>query len=242
MLIQCRDPHYYGAACLDLASKHGVRAARRRLLFHPHCAALAIERFDRSPGGGRLLVQSLASLLGDDFRVPKPDYRSLAQVSSKRTGKPEAERIFRQACFNVAMSMRDDHSKNFAFRIDAESKWELSPAFDLCPSPGPCGWHTMTIFGTGIGIGRTHLLKFAQSLGLPKATAKEGIDQALAAPSEFEALAIALGSQKTGAIMWAKTFRSIARELAPVLVAAGHSGAATAPKHGKIIRGQQPQP
>ena len=97
-----RNEPYYEAACLELAQRHGVRAARARLLSHPHGAALAVERFDRLPGAGRVFVQSLAALLHDDFRVPRLDYFHLAQVSARLSGAPESERIYRQACFNVA--------------------------------------------------------------------------------------------------------------------------------------------
>ena len=58
-----------------------------------HGAALAVERFDRLPGGGRVFVQSLAALLHDDFLVPKLDYFHLAQVSARLSGVAESERI-----------------------------------------------------------------------------------------------------------------------------------------------------
>ena len=189
------------------------------MLSHPHGAALAVERFDRVPDGGRIFVQSLAALLNDDFRVPKLDYFHLAQVSARLSGASEAERIYRQACFNVALSMRDDHSKNFAFCMDRTGRWQLSPAFDLCPSKGPSGWHTMTVSDVGVDISRADLLRFADRLGLSEAIAKEGIDQALSASSQFESLALSLGAQKTGSKAWGKVFATIATDLAPVTVA-----------------------
>lgn len=215
---------FYEAACLQLAAKHGVKAARGSLLLHPNGAALAVERFDRLPGGGRVFMQSLAALLNDDFHVPKLDYYHLAQVSGKLSGTPECERLYRQACFHVALSMRDDHSKNFAFSMDQQGKWELSPAFDLCPSPGPSGWQTMSVSGIGKDINRGHLLSFADKLGLPQAIASDGIDQALSAANDFEALAISLGAQKAGAKNWAKNFKTIAKELAPTMAPAGAKG------------------
>lgn len=216
-----KNEPFYEAACLELAAKYGVKAARGRLLFHPKGAALAVERFDRLPGGGRVFMQSLAALLNDDFHVPKLDYHHLALVSAKLSGTPEGERIYRQACFNVALSMRDDHSKNFAFCMDQQGKWELSPAFDLCPNQGPFGWHTMTVSDVGIGVNRAHLLSFSEKLGLPQAVANDGIDQALSAANDFEALAISLGAQKAGARNWAKNFKAIAKELAPTMVPIG---------------------
>ena len=209
---------FYEAACLALAQEHGIRAARARLLFHPHGAALAVERFDRFPGGARVFTQSVAALLNADFRTPSLDYAVLAQLSTKLSGNPESERIYRQTCFNVALSMRDDHCKNFAFCMDQSGKWELSPAFDLCPSAGPAGWHTMTVAGEGRTITRAHLMQFARSLKLSPALADEGIDQALAAADQFAAKAIALGASSAGAKKWAKRLREIGKSLLPTKV------------------------
>lgn len=216
-----KNEPFYEAACLELAGKHGVKAATGRLLRHPNGVALAVDRFDRMPGGGRKFIQSLAALLNDDFRFPKLDYIHLFQASQTLSATPEAERVYRQACFNVALSMKDDHSKNFAFCMDKQGQWELSPAFDLCPNEGPSGWHTMTVSDVGHRIDRGHLLKFAEKMGLPPAVASDGIDKALSAASEFEALAVSLGSEKAGANRWAKRFKEIGNGLAKPMVPVG---------------------
>jgi serine/threonine-protein kinase HipA len=208
-----RNEPFYEAACLALANKYGVDAATARVLHHPTGVALAVDRFDRIAGGARKVVQSLAALLNDDFRFSKLDYFHLFQVSKALSDAPESERIYRQACFNVALSMRDDHSKNFAFCMDQQGQWKLSPAFDLCPNEGPSGWQTMTVSDVGDHIDRSCLLKFAQKMGLPPAIANDGIDRALSAASEFEALALSLGSQKAGANKWARRFKAIGKGL-----------------------------
>lgn len=213
-----KNEPYFEAACLQLANSHGVRAAKARLLSHPGGAALAVERFDRSPGGGRVFVQSLAALLKDDFRFPKLDYHHIHQVSTHLSDVPEAERIYRQACFNVALSMKDDHSKNFAFVMGTDGRWELSPAFDLCPNEGPSGWQTMSVSGVANRIGRDDLVKFAESMGLADFVAKDGIDQALAAANAFAPLAIELGAQKSATKKWEKAFKEIQGRLVAPMV------------------------
>lgn len=210
-----KNEPFFEAACLELANKHGVRAASARLLSHPSGVALAVERFDRAPGGGRVFSQSLAALLNDNFRSPNLDYDHLFKVSMTLSEQPEAERIYRQACFNVALSMKDDHSKNFAFLMGKDGRWELSPAFDLCPCEGPSGWQTMSVSGEAQSIGREHLLKFADRMGLPEAVAHDGIDQARGAANEFEALAVSLGAAKSAAKKWGKNFQAIDNRLAP---------------------------
>ncbi len=230
-----KNEPYYEAACLQLAAKHGVKAATGRLLHHPNGVALAVERFDRTPGGGRKFFQSLSALLNDDFHVPKLDYFHLFQVSKSLSGTPEAERVYRQACFNVALSMRDDHGKNFAFCMDKHGQWELSPAYDLCPNIGPSGWHSMTILDIGDHIDRSHLLNFAEKIGLPSNIADEGIEMALSAANEFESLSIELGSEKKGAKDWGKEFKVIRSNLAKPMIAAGNKTPAEKRAYDKLL-------
>lgn len=224
-----KNEPYFEAACLQLANSHGVRAAKARLLSHPGGAALAVERFDRSPGGGRLFVQSLSAILEDDFRFPKLDYEHIHQVSKNLSVVAETERIYRQACFNVALSMKDDHSKNFAFIMGQDGQWELSPAFDLCPNEGPSGWQTMSVSNVADRIGRDELMKFAKNMGLSDSVVKDGIDQALAAANKFAPLAIDLGAQKSATRKWEKAFKEIEKRLAATTVPVNQS-----PPAGKI--------
>ncbi len=215
-----KNEPFLEAACLELANKHGVKAARGQLLEHPSGAALAVERFDRLPTGQRIHTQSVAALLGLNFRDPSLDYASLAKLTQKISGDSDVERLYRQLCFNVALCMRDDHSKNFAFCMDSAGHWSLSPAFDLCPSTG-FGLnqeHTTALNGKGKNITRSDLLAFASSLALSPQVAQEGINNARAAATEFEGHAVSLGATKTKAKQWAKVFKAIDAHLQPVLV------------------------
>lgn len=214
-----KNEPFFEAACLELANKHGVKAARGQLLSHASGAALAVERFDRLPSGERIHTQSVAALLGINFREPNLDYVELAKLARKLGGVPDVERLYRQLCFNVALSMKDDHSKNFAFCMDANGQWSLSPAFDLCPSAGfgITHEHTTTITGKGARITRSDLESFALSQGLSPQLAHEGIDNARAAAAEFEALAVSLGATETGAQGWSKMFKAIDAHLQPTM-------------------------
>jgi len=235
-----KNEPFFEAACLELADKHGVKAARGQLLSHANGAALAVERFDRLPSGERIHTQSVAALLGINFREPNLDYGALAKLARRLGGDPDVERLYRQLCFNVALSMRDDHSKNFAFCMDANGQWSLSPAFDLCPSAGfgYTGEHTTTLNGKGTGISRSDLEAFALSVGLSQQLAQEGIDSARAAATEFEALAVSLGATKTGAQGWGKIFKKIDAHLRPTM-APGASSTNTSGKP-KPKKGNRP--
>lgn len=212
---------YFEAACLELAQAHGVPSARGHLLSHESGAALAVERFDRTPSGGRVHVQSVAALLGIDFREPSLSYESVAKMAGMLGGQAQVERVYRQLCFNVAMHLRDDHAKNFSFCMGAEGDWRLSSAYDLCPSDGIglTGEHTMTVRSKGKGITAEDLIEFALSVGLSAQTAREGVDQARAASSKFEGLAVSLGATKTGAKVWASKLKGVDAFLKPVAVA-----------------------
>ncbi|MFC0656251.1 type II toxin-antitoxin system HipA family toxin, partial [Mongoliitalea lutea] len=45
--------------------------------------------------------------------------------------------LFRRMVFNVLARNCDDHTKNFAFLMDQEGKWSLSPAYDICHAYRP---------------------------------------------------------------------------------------------------------
>ena len=233
-----RNEPFLEAACLELANKHGVKAATGQLLHHPSGAALAVERFDRLPTGERIHTQSVAALLGLNFREPNLDYKSLAQLARKIGGDSDVERLYRQLCFNVALSMRDDHARNFAFCMDVAGQWSLSPAFDLCPSTGfgLSQEHTTALNGKGTNISCGDLMAFADSIALSPQLAQEGIDNARAASTEFEALAVSLGATKAKSKQWAKAFKAIDAHLQPVMVPATAPQSALAkPKKGNDL-------
>ncbi|HUX57582.1 MAG TPA: HipA domain-containing protein [Bacteroidales bacterium] len=60
----------------------------------------------------------------------------------------EVEKIFRQMVFNILISNKDDHAKNFSF-IYINGYWAVSPAYDLLPSDGFNGNHSTTVNGKG---------------------------------------------------------------------------------------------
>jgi serine/threonine-protein kinase HipA len=207
---------FYEAACLNLAARHDIESAHADLLIHPNGAALAVRRFDRFANGRRMAVQSVAALLEENFRNPGLDYVHLAKLIGQLSDEQNVERFFRQACFNVALSMRDDHCKNFALCMERSGRWQLSPAFDLCPSDG-MGFskeHTMTLLGRGSHISRDDLMAFALSLHIPSSVAIDGIEKARSASNAFLSETLFLGAKETGARRWAKKLQTIDRDLA----------------------------
>lgn len=148
----------------------------------PHAAAFGIARFDVS-GPLRVPVHSLAGLLHADFRIPSAvDYTTLLRATRLITqDEREVQKAFERAVFNVLTHNRDDHPKNFAYRLDAQRQWHLAPCFDLTFSEGPGGEHQMDLCGEGKTIRRQHWVMLAQQGGLDSRWASRRVDEMLQA-------------------------------------------------------------
>jgi len=144
----------------------------------PELAAFGVARFDREDGQ-RVPVQSLAGLLQVDFRLPGAiDYTAFLRATRFLTrDEREVEKAYARAVFNVLFHNRDDHPKNFAWRLGCDRRWRLAPAFDLTFSEGPMGQHHLDVCGEGAAIERQHLLRLAKEGGVSMKEAEEVIDR-----------------------------------------------------------------
>ena len=134
-------------------------------------AAFGVHRFDRATLAKgeevRVPVLSLAALLDADHRLPALDYETLLLATARLTGDyRETLKAFGRCVFNVLTHNRDDHAKNFAFRMEPDGRWRLSPAFDLSFSHGPGGQHSTSVAGEGLAPGRVQLMQVAQRGGV----------------------------------------------------------------------------
>lgn len=152
-------------------------------------AAFGIARFDRQDGM-RVPVHSLAGLLHADFRIPSIDYQTFLRTTRAVThSEREVEKAFERCVFNVVFNNRDDHTKNFAFRMDERFAWKLAPCFDLSYNEGPGGEHQMDIEGEGRAPARTHLLQLAAKAGLDVVWAADVVERIVFVAQDFKALA-----------------------------------------------------
>jgi serine/threonine-protein kinase HipA len=153
-------------------------------------AAFGVARFDRVDGQ-RVACHSLAGLMHADFRVPgSVDYTGLLRATRFLTrDENEVQKAFTRAVFNVVFHNRDDHPKNFAWRLGQDHRWRLAPAFDLTFSSGPRGEHHMDVCGWAKEIGRDHLSQLAKEGGLPLVGATEAIERVLDQVQTFKARA-----------------------------------------------------
>jgi serine/threonine-protein kinase HipA len=127
------------------------------------------KRFDRV-GNDKLHMLSAAGLLHDDYEHSTLDYGNLIFQAKKLTNNAQAaEQMFRRTAFNVLGHNRDDHSKNFAFLMDAAGVWSLAPAYDLTFSSSSQGYHSTACAKNYVDPGRKELLELANTLSINKA-------------------------------------------------------------------------
>ncbi len=127
------------------------------------------KRFDRI-GNRRLHLHSASGLMHDNFRLSSMDYGHLMDAAFRLENDVRAyEKVFRLAAFNIYANNRDDHSKNFAFLMNAHGEWQMAPAFDLTFSTSSHGQHSTTVAGEGKSPGKSQLLELAHLFGIDQA-------------------------------------------------------------------------
>lgn len=145
-------------------------------LFEEHGRAHFItRRFDRETIQGKVHVQSFCALQHYDFNdVTSYSYEQLFEtLRILGLPYPQAEQVFRRMVFNVISRNCDDHTKNFAFLMDKDGIWKLSPAFDVCHSYRPGStWvsqQSLSVNGKRQNITRNDLLSVAKQMNIKKA-------------------------------------------------------------------------
>lgn len=131
-------------------------------------------RFDREGGNLKHHVQTWCAMNHFDFNeVTSYSYEQLFQTMRElRLPYPAAEEMYRRMVFNVIAQNCDDHTKNFAFRLKKERKWELSPAYDMCHAYRPGSlWvsqHALSINGKRQHITKDDLESLAKAMNIKK--------------------------------------------------------------------------
>jgi serine/threonine-protein kinase HipA len=96
-------------------------------------SALAVERFDRGPGGTRIHMEDFAQVFGvfPDRKYEGHSYANLASVLWAETGEESTWEFVRRLVFSVLMGNGDMHLKNWSLLYPDEHTPVLSPAYDL---------------------------------------------------------------------------------------------------------------
>ena len=95
--------------------------------------ALAVQRFDRGPGGERIHMEDFAQVFGL-FPNDKYDHRSYANIASvlwAETGQEATYEFVRRLVFSVLIGNADMHLKNWSLLYPDRRTPVLSPAYDF---------------------------------------------------------------------------------------------------------------
>jgi serine/threonine-protein kinase HipA len=193
------DPMGYGSiefAYHLMAVAAGIEMSECRLHREGGRAHFMTRRFDRTPEGEKLHMQSLCAMCHFDFNQPGAYSYEQGLLTIRKLDMPmsASEQQFRRAAFSVISRDHDDHVKNIAFLMDKRGEWRLSPAFDVAYAYNPDGlWtsrHQMSINGKREDFELDDLIALGASGGIKRARALavvEEIDAAVARWPEFAA-------------------------------------------------------
>jgi serine/threonine-protein kinase HipA len=123
---------------MRLAKRAGIDAADARLVESDGTPVALIHRFDRPPGGGRLMYVSAATMIGAEPGDPgEHAYTELVDALRLHGATPSAdiEELWRRIAFSILITNIDDHLMNHGFLHVERGLWRLSPAFDINPFP-----------------------------------------------------------------------------------------------------------
>ena len=123
---------------MRLARAAGIDAAEARIVDSGGVPVALVRRFDRKPGGGRVLYVSAATMLGADPASPgEHAYPEIVDALRQYGAAPKAdiEELWRRVAFSILITNVDDHLLNHGFLHADRGQWRLAPAFDLNPFP-----------------------------------------------------------------------------------------------------------
>lgn len=161
-------------AYYNMAIACGINMMSSKLLEENGRAHFMTKRFDREGGSTKHHVQTFCAMKHFDFnQVNNFSYEQLFQTMRElRLSYKDAKQLFRRMIFNVMARNCDDHSKNFAFRLQRGASWELAPAYDIChafqPQHSWVSQNALSINGKRSDIRRDDLLAVGRSIGIKK--------------------------------------------------------------------------
>jgi len=178
-----------------MAVAAGIEMTECRALRENNRTHFMTRRFDRTPGGKKLHMQTLGALAHFDYRQPGAHSYEQALQVMRQLALPmaELEQQFRRAVFNIVGRNQDDHVKNIAFLMDPSGQWYLSPAYDVTYSYNPVGdgtgQHQMSLNGKRDDFDIADLQACAKSAGLKRGRAQAILAEVIEAVQQWPVFA-----------------------------------------------------
>jgi serine/threonine-protein kinase HipA len=163
-------------AYYKMAIDCGIEMMESRLFEENGRAHFMTRRFDRPTGNTKLHVQTFCAMQHYDFNeVGLYSYEELFETMRiLNLPYPQHEQLYRRMLLNIMGRNCDDHTKNFAFVMDENGSWKLSPAYDVCHAYRPASpWvskQSLSVNGKRENISKNDLLAVAKSLSIKKAS------------------------------------------------------------------------
>jgi serine/threonine-protein kinase HipA len=135
--------------------------------------ALAVQRFDRGPGGQRVHMEDFAQVFGlfPDDKYARRSYANIAAVLWAETGEAGTYEFVRRIAFSVLIGNADMHLKNWSLLYPDGRAPVLSPAYDYVATlPYIPGGRLALNFGgsrTLSEISSDQIRRFADTARLP---------------------------------------------------------------------------
>lgn len=188
-------------AYADMAEAAGLVMSEHRLIpARQGPGYFATRRFDRTDGGGRLHMVSLAGAVEAPSEPGIVSYDTFLRATQAITRrKPDVDAAFRRMVFNILASNRDDHTRQHAYLMDAGGDWRLAPAYDLTYAPGPGGEHYLDVEGEGRNPTHAHVLRLGARHSLDAKSVAAVVEEVRAAVARWSAFSDAAGVTKASA-------------------------------------------
>ncbi len=123
---------------MKLAASAGIDVAEARIVNSDGVPVALVGRFDRRPGGDRLMYISAATMLGVEPTDPSEHSYTEIVDAIRQHGdnvQKDIDELWRRIAFSILITNVDDHLHNHGFLHVERGRWRLSPAFDLNPFP-----------------------------------------------------------------------------------------------------------
>lgn len=173
---------------MSMAQEIGINTAQFQLISEGNAKHLFVKRFDRDDNDEKIHMATASGLMHIDISVLKAtSYEYLFMLTRNICKSQEdIEELFKRMVLNILISNFDDHAKNFAYLMDKNGIWKLSPAYDITYSKGLLKSHTTTVCGKDLDITKDDILKIAKAQSIKPATAIKIIDKCIDVVRTFE--------------------------------------------------------
>jgi serine/threonine-protein kinase HipA len=158
-------------AAMSLASKADIRVAQTRAIKLKRGFAVAVKRFDRTPG---LRLHALSAHVALKAAGADLSYPSLAQLLRRRgdtqggVNQHQMRELFRRLIYNILIDNTDDHEKNHVLLVTDAQNYHLAPAFDVLPTQQALGYQAMNVGADGAVSTIDNALSMCHAYGLKR--------------------------------------------------------------------------